>query len=111
MIHIDLLDHGELLGFIILCESGVTYANQVGGVMCGQRQAQGAYVPLDAYKPPHYPDNCGSINADDFDLWLEQDSNSPLCGWKVDRSKHSEEAWVFITDGEHEGILTYSNCD
>jgi hypothetical protein len=115
MIHVDLLDDATLLGIIVLCNSGVVYRNQVGGVSCLQEEAEGAYIPieqLNTFLPPHRDGNCGGINADDFDSYFyEFDSNSPLKGWRVDRSKPSIEAWVYVTNGIHKGIFTYTNCD
>lgn len=114
-IYVDLLNDATLLGIIVLCNSGVIYSNQVGGVFCLQEEAEGAYIPVEQLKtflPPHRNNNCGSIDADDFDEYFSEcDSNSALCGWRVDRSKHSYEAWVYVTNGMHNGIFTYSNCD
>lgn len=105
-----LLDDDELLGVILLCNSGVVYHNQVGGVMCQQEQAEGALIPFDqlkTFKPPHDNYNCGGINSDEFDEYFEESNQD----WRVDRSRHSVEAWVYVTDGTHKGIFTYSNCD
>lgn len=119
------------LGLIILCNSGVVYSNQVGGVSCMQFSEEGIltiieddieYVRNGLFEiTKDYPTYLTLDHADKIDLLFSQHSCASYI--KVDRSRISEsmEAWIYVDVeecmfpingfGKSKGVLTWSNSD
>lgn len=129
----------EDLGLILLCDSGVTYVNQAGGVACEQMEAEGVYLPLghgseklmgyfQRAREPHGRSEPGLTlsEASFIEQVLEErdEFTVPYIEVDWDRLSSSMEAWVHVIvssphqNPDFEGfgdkihaILTWQNSD
>jgi hypothetical protein len=120
-----LLYAAEGVGLIVLKNSGVEYANQVGGHTCQQRHVEGLYVPIAAATSKflaelerHFQTKWGSWEGFDIETadFIDRLIAEHLGGGiRVDRKlvAESTEAWVYVdvVDSEAQGLAAgLGNC-
>ncbi len=131
--YITLLENAGT-GVIIEYPTGVVYASQAGGTLCGLPTLEGAFVPfrnyvltpsqelaspeshlLDYFKGPKYRGTgaTGGIDDEDGDFIDDVLAKAGVGGWiAVDRKRLHEscEAWVFVQVLADEGRPDVSIC-
>lgn len=106
-----LLHSLEQLGLLILCESGVLYTNQAGGVSCMQPSEEGMLALIEddykmnssLYKIARHLKNAVGLTEEDADFIdnvFRNNTSTSFLTVDRDRLANSMEAWLYVIIGD-----------